>query len=263
VLSSLFFCHAADAGYMPLSSGYLLFSALSKHLGASTAGELLHTWDEGQFFTLSSIMPDYFWKTFRCSSQDGNILFEKGALFAFRASFPDVPVFDDFASSVVGASLTLGSAAFKILKASQIGENDMSRRMDFDDLTLIPPFPEVAVDFILPTGFKSNERQMIFPVPELFFGSLAIRWQKGTKTETPFDKNLFNRVSVESYSLSSAATSLKNNQVFRGCVGSARYSFKKLSEAERAFLSRLASLAPFCGVGYKVAQGMGLVKVQF
>ena len=263
MLSSLFFCKAVNGGHLPLSSGYLLFSAISKHLGSSAAGDLLHVRDEGQFFTLSSMMPDYFWRTFRCASQNGNVFFDKGAPFTFRASFSDAPAIDDFASHIVGTSLTLGGASFKVLKASQVGENDMSRRVDFEDLALIPPFPEVSVDFILPTGFKSNDRQMIFPVPELFFGSLAIRWQKGTKAKELFDKTLFSRVLVESYSLSTAAVRLKNDQVFRGCVGNVRYSFKELSEAERISLSRLVSIAPFCGVGYKVAQGMGLVKIQF
>ncbi|MDR1649709.1 MAG: CRISPR system precrRNA processing endoribonuclease RAMP protein Cas6, partial [Synergistaceae bacterium] len=160
-------------------------------------------------------------------------------------------------------SLTIGGAGFRVLNASQPGENEMSRLIDAEELRQTPPSSGVSVDFLLPAGFKSGGRQITFPTPEIFFGSLSIRLQKIAQMEAPFDGALFGRVSVGDYSLSSVAVRLKNDQVFRGCVGNARYSFGTLSEAEQAFLSRLAALAPFCGVGYKVAQGMGLVKIRF
>jgi CRISPR-associated endoribonuclease Cas6 len=268
MISSLFFCCAAESGHVPISSGYLLFSALSRHLDSSPLQEILHAKDDGRLFTLSSLMPDYFWKTFRCTPHRGNIVFEKGALFAFRVSLPDLDAFESFSSRVLGALLTLDGASFKVLGASQSGENDMSRQMDPEELNLIPPFSGVSVDFLLPTGFKSNGRQNIFPAPELFFGSLAIRRQKvmgeAFDAEKFFDRNkIFGRVSVTGYSLSSRAVRLKNDQVFRGCVGDVRYSFEDLPETDRALLSQLAALAPFCGVGYKVAQGMGLVNTHF
>jgi CRISPR-associated endoribonuclease Cas6 len=214
------------------------------------------------------MMPDYFWTTFRCTPKNGNIFFEKGASFAFRASFSDADVFRGFASHVVGATLTIDGAGFGVLGASQPGENEMSRRISVEELERILPYSDVSVDFILPTGFKSGNRQITFPTPEIFFGSLSIRLQKTTAQkimamEAPFGNTVFSRVSVKDHSLSSTAVRLKNGQVFRGCIGGVRYSFESLSEAERAFLSRLAALAPFCGVGYKVTQGMGLVKIQF
>jgi len=135
--------------------------------------------------------------------------------------------------------------------------------MEFEELAFIPPHRKVFVDFILPTGFKSNDRQSTFPTPELFFTSLALRRQKRSEVKEAFDKSVFSKVLVEKYSLFSVAVRLKNAQTFLGCVGSVRYSFEQLSETERTFLSDLASLAPFCGVGYKVTQGMGLVKVRF
>jgi CRISPR-associated endoribonuclease Cas6 len=208
-------------------------------------------------------MPDYFWKTFRCAPQQGDIVFEKGAFFAFRVSLSNADAFEDFSSRVLGASLTLGGASFEVLEASRSGENAMSRRITLRELSLIPPFTGVSVDFLLPAGFKSNDRQNIFPTPELFFGSVAIRRQKQAGTEEAFDKTLFSRVSVANYSLSSRAVRLKNNQVFRGCVGNVRYSFEGLPKTDQAYLSQLAALAPFCGVGYKVTQGMGMVKIHF
>jgi CRISPR-associated endoribonuclease Cas6 len=231
-------------------------------LGNSPAGRLLHAEDGERLFTLSPMMPDYFWTTYRCAPKGGNILFERGASFAFRASFQDAEVFHGFSSHVIDTILTLDGTGFKVL-ASQPGENEMSRQMSMEELSQIPPSSGVSVDFILPAGFKSAGRQTTFPLPETFFSSLSIRWQKIMGTEGPFDKSIFDRVSVEDYTLSSVAVRLKNNQVHRGCVGRIRYSFAALPEAERAFPSRLTALAPFCGVGYKVAQGMGLIGFNF
>jgi CRISPR-associated endoribonuclease Cas6 len=163
----------------------------------------------------------------------------------------------------VGATLTIDGAGFDVLKASRPGENEMSRQVSIEELNRILPYSDVYVDFLLPTGFKSGNRQITFPKPEIFFGSLSIRLQKSMAMENFFDNAIFSRVSIGDYSLSSTAVRLKNNQVFRGCTGKVRYSFETLAEAERVFLSRLAALAPFCGVGYKVTQGMGLVKIQF
>jgi CRISPR-associated endoribonuclease Cas6 len=175
----------------------------------------------------------------------------------------DAKSLEDFSSQATGAILTMGGASFRVLGASAIDENEMSQCLDMKKQDLTQPFHGVSIDFLLPTGFKSNNRQVIFPTPELFFGSLAIRWLKLTQNGEPYDPVAFGMVMVENYSLSSAAVRLKNNQVFRGCVGNVRYSFNALPDESRSFLSRLASLAPFCGVGYKVSQGMGLVKIRF
>jgi CRISPR-associated endoribonuclease Cas6 len=262
LISSLFHCQALDAGYIPISNGYLLFSALSRCLGDSPEGRFLHAEDDGRFFTLSPLMPDYFWTTFRCSPKNGNIFFEKEASFAFRVTFSDAGAFRAFTSRTAGAVLTIDGAGFRILGASQPGENEMSRQMDAEELRQTPPSSGVSVEFLLPAGFKSGGRQITFPTPEIFFGSLSIRLQKTLKIDVPFGSAAFGRVLVEDYALSSAVVRLKNNQIFRGCAGRVRYSFGALSGEERAFLSQLAALAPFCGVGYKVAQGMGLVKVR-
>ncbi|MDR1620925.1 MAG: CRISPR system precrRNA processing endoribonuclease RAMP protein Cas6 [Synergistaceae bacterium] len=263
MISSLFHCQSLTTGHVPISSGYLLFSALSRYLGDSPEGRILHAEDEGRIFTLSPMMPDYFWTTYRCAPKNGNIFFEKGASFAFRASFSDADVFHGFASGVVGAALTIDGAGFRVLKASRPGENEMSRQISVEELNSIPPSLDVFVNFVLPTGFKSNDRQITFPAPEIFFGSLAIRLQKIVKAEAFADNTILRRVLVEDHFLSSVAVRLKNNQIFRGCVGKVHYSLGALSEPERGSLSRLAALAPFCGVGYKVTQGMGLVDIRF
>jgi hypothetical protein len=219
LFSSLFYCQALDTGHIPISGGYLLFSALSRRLEGSPASDFLHAEGGECFFTLSPMMPDYFWTTYRCTSRDGNVFFEKGTSFAFRAAFSDSDAFRCFASRVVGASLAIGGAGFKVLRASQPGENEMSRQTSVEELRKTPPYSDISVDFILPTGFKSSGRQITFPTPEIFFGSLLIRLQKFMKSQSSFDSAFFGRVLVEDYALSSTAVRLKNDQVFRGCAG--------------------------------------------
>ena len=262
MFSSLFSCQS-EGGNLPLSNGYLLFSALSRHFALYPGQDILHKQETGDLFTLSALMPDYFWKKPRWTFKSKDIAFEKGALFAFRVSFQEDRAFELFSSKIVGARLTLGGASFKVLRAFPREENELCQQVSLEELKSVPPYSGISVDFLLPAGFKSSDKQNIFPTSELFFGSLALRWQRWAKTEEVFDKTLFNRVLIEQFSLSSVAVRLKNDQVFRGCVGNVRYSFRNLSETGKQFLSLLATLAPFCGVGYKVTQGMGLVKIRF
>jgi CRISPR-associated endoribonuclease Cas6 len=262
MFSSLFYCQSEEGNYLPLSNGYLLFSALSRHFTLYPGQDILHEQETGGLFTLSALMPDSFWKkpgwTFK-----KDIALEKGALFAFRISFQEDRAFEFFSSNIVGARLTLGGASFKVLRAFPREENELCQQISLEELKSVPPYSGISVDFLLPAGFKSSDKQNIFPTSELFFGSLALRWQRWAKTGEAFDQTLFSSVLIEQFSLSSVAVRLKNDQIFRGCIGNVCYSFRNLSETGKRFLSLLAALAPFCGVGYKVTQGMGLVKIRF
>jgi CRISPR-associated endoribonuclease Cas6 len=262
MISSLILCHSINAGLLPVSNGYLLHSALSLLLESTPAAVALHPKGKERFFTLSPMMPESFWSTQSHPRQKGDFSFECGAPFAFRVSFSDEALYDSFVSRVSGAQITLGGAGFSVTRVSIPGENETSRRFTAEELAEIQPFQGISVDFVLPTGFKSNERQVTFPTPELFFGSIAARMEIVSGDAQDFDRSVFGRVLVGNYDLSSSAVQLKNDQVFRGCVGRVVYSFGNLPERERVFLSQAAALAPFCGVGYKVSQGMGLVRVR-
>ena len=104
--------------------------------------------------------------------------------------------------------------------------------------------------------------QNIFPTPDFWFRSLAARWktaygenpledlkqenleQKHPKLENPI-KNALANTFVADYSLRSAAVVLKENLVFRGCVGRVRYVWKNESTAVRKALACLTAFAFF------------------
>ena len=87
MISSLVFCRAMMDGYVPVSNGYLLFSALSHRIAAVDSSQLLH--QEKHLFCCSALLPEFFWQTLRCSSSNGKIHFNKKDIFAFRISFLD------------------------------------------------------------------------------------------------------------------------------------------------------------------------------
>ena len=142
----------------------------------------------------------------------------------------------------------------------------MSRQTDEGALRESPPCGGADVTFLSPTGFKSGAVQNILPSPELWFRSLAARW-KTACGENPLEnlgqENPIKNTFVADYSLRSAAVVLKENLVFRGCVGRVRYDWKNESTAVRKALACLTAFAFFCGVGYKTTQGMGQVLAEF
>jgi len=219
---------------------------------------------------LSALTPESFWRTLHYSWGKGVLQLQKGDRLAFRVSFLDDALLEPFAEVVTGSSLTLGGAPVGVKRVSRPGENAMSRQTDEGALRETPPCGGADVTFLSPTGFKSGAVQNIFPAPELWFGSLAARWKtaygenplENLKLEHPI-KNALANTFVADYSLRSAAVVLKENLVFRGCVGRVRYVWKNESTAVRKALACLTAFAFFCGVGYKTTQGMGQVLAEF
>ena len=266
LISSLVLCEALSDGHVPVSNGYLLFSALARRLSGFGGPEPLHGAPGFKGVALSALTPESFWRTLHYSWGKGVLQLQKGDRLAFRVSFLDDALLKSFTEAVTGSSLTLGGAPVGVKRVSRPGENAMSRQTDEGALRERPPCGGADVTFLSPTGFKSGAVQNIFPAPELWFGSLAARWKtaygenplENLKLENPI-KNTF----VADYSLRSAAVALKENLIFHGCVGRVRYVWKNESTAVRKALACLTAFAFFCGVGYKTTQGMGQVLVEF
>ena len=261
MISSLVLCEALSDGHVPVSNGYLLFSALTRRLSEFGGPELLHGAPGFKGVALSALTLEFFWRTLYYSWGKGVLQLRKGDALAFRIAFLEDALLDSFAQAVAGSSLTLGGAPIGVRKVSRPGENAMSRRTDEGALRESPPCGGVDVTFLSPTGFKSGSVQNILPAPELWFHSLAARW-KTAYGESLIEDTLENTF-VADYSLRSAAVVLKDNLVFRGCVGRVRYVWKNERMAVRKALACLTAFAFFCGVGYKTTQGMGQVMTEF
>lgn len=266
MISSLVLCEALSDGHVPVSNGYLLFSALARRLSEFGGPEPLHGAPGFKGVALSALTPESFWRTLHYSWGKGVLQLQKGDRLAFRVSFLDDALLEPFAEAVTGSSLTLGGAPVGVKRVSRPGENAMSRQTDEGALRESPPCGGVDVTFLSPTGFKSGAVQNILPSPELWFRSLAARW-KTAYGENPLEnlgqENPIKNTFVADYSLRSAAVVLKENLVFRGCVGRVRYVWKNESTAVRKALACLTAFAFFCGVGYKTTQGMGQVLAEF
>ena len=280
LISSLVLCEALSDGHVPVSNGYLLFSALTRRLSEFGGPEPLHGAPGFKGVALSALTPESFWRTLHYSWGKGVLQLQKGDRLAFRVSFLDDALLEPFAEAVTGSSLTLGGAPVGVKRVSRPGENAMSRQTDEGALRGLSPCGGADVTFLSPTGFKSGAVQNILPSPELWFRSLAARWktaygenplenlnqenldQEHPKLENPI-KNALANTFVADYSLRSAAVVLKENLVFRGCVGRVRYVWKNESTAVRKALACLTAFAFFCGVGYKTTQGMGQVLAEF
>lgn len=261
MISSLVLCEALSDGHLPVSNGYLLFSALTRRLSERGVPECLHGVSGFNGAALSALTPESFWRTLHYSWGKGVLQLKKGEKLAFRVSFLEDALLDSFAQAVAGSSLTLGGAPIGVRHVSCPGENAMSRRVNEEELRESPPCNGADVVFLSPSGFKSGSVQNILPEPIFWFRSLAARW-KAAYGESLIEDTLENTF-VADYSLRSAAVLLKESLVFRGCVGRIRYVWKNERTAVRKALACLTAFAFFCGVGYKTTQGMGQVMTEF
>lgn len=257
MISSLVFCSAVAAGEIPLSNGYLLFSALSKTLLNSGGVNFFHeeVAQGRKAFSLSALMPANFWLKFSCASVNGSLCFSSGDAFAFRISFLDDELFTAFFNSIIEQRIKVGNALFDVFSVSLPGDNEMSIAFSPEFLRTLPPCSGAEIHFISPVGFRSSGIQKMLPIPELLFGSLAEQWSlafgESLLSEIPHD------VLVGQFSLRSCAVLLKNRSVSRGCIGKISFDWRKKKKETRQALSCLVSFSFFCGVGYKTTQGLG------
>lgn len=262
MVSSLVFCNTVLDGAMPLSNGYLLFSALSKAFSERGNADFLHKKDTSgrKFFSLSALMPTDFWKKGFSSAQGRVLRFHGGDSFAFRIAFLDDDLFPKLSHELSGHVLTLVQAQFVVTSVSAPGDHEMSRVVSPSLLKVLPDYQGVEMRFISPVGFNSDGIQKSLPEPGVLFNSLVNRW------ESAFGERFFDEVPrdilVGQFSLHSCAVLLKNRSVIRGCMGWIHYDWRNAEKEARQALSCLASFAFFCGVGYKTSQGLGQVLPQ-
>lgn len=127
---------------------------------------------------------------------------------------------------------------------------------------LIPSAPtdSAGLQFVSPTGFKRDGRQLFLPLPDLIFGSLLRRWRLLLDPEGwPGFEEALPRITLQNYCAESRAVKLRQDRIVRGFCGEAEFTLPGSDGPERSALSALAGLAFFTGVGYKTTQGMGEV----
>ena len=182
-----------------------------------------------------------------------------------RFTFLDETFFAGFAHAVmrlgVGGIVTLGSGRFEVEELiTQPKDSPWSRYDDFQGLwDRASREKEITLGFRSPTAFRSSGRNLVFPQPELVFGSLIARWNAYSEIN-PGDSlgdEWLSKVVVSRHSLN---TRLLDFGSYRqvGFTGKCTFELKDSAAEEAArWMNALADFAFYAGVGAKTTMGMG------
>ncbi|MCB0039196.1 MAG: CRISPR system precrRNA processing endoribonuclease RAMP protein Cas6 [Caldilinea sp.] len=120
----------------------------------------------------------------------------------------------------------------------------------------------LTLEFASPTSFRSNNKNMPLPLPNLVFGSLVDRWNTFSSTvfNEEFRQFAEQMVAISRFSLDSHAVRQKNDALHMGCTGNVTYAVLGGSQYWRTALEILADFSLYSGVGVKTAAGMGQVR---
>lgn len=137
------------------------------------------------------------------------------------------------------------------------------------------PVPDhVTLRFVTPTTFRrsppkdsafaSATYDVPLPVPELLFGGLTRLWNAFSPQPLPQELQAFVRdcVVVSRYDLHTELVSFSGGRRGRvsGFVGECRFALRCPDAAWRRQIGLLGSFAPFAGVGWRTAMGLGQVQ---
>ena len=133
---------------------------------------------------------------------------------------------------------------------------DMVAEARYQDLLDCKPVSNLSLSFSSPASFRSQGISLLFPEPELVFGSLQQRWN--AVAPIPIDVNS-QCLYISRYNLrTSYIRFAKYNMT--GFQGKVEYRFSKhADQIQRQRILALAKFAQFSGIGYKTGMGMGQV----
>ncbi|MBA7586214.1 CRISPR-associated endoribonuclease Cas6 [subsurface metagenome] len=117
---------------------------------------------------------------------------------------------------------------------------------------------QVDLEFLSPTTFRSGGKNIIFPQPELVFGSYLNKWQ--TFSPIKLDDSLpswFDKVMVARYRLQTHILDFGSYREV-GFTGKCRFELDKATPDKVVVtLNALADFALYCGTGAKTTMCMG------
>ena len=259
MISLLIHCQAETNGKVPSTNGYRLLSALSHAMASSERPNIFHdTANKLKDFILSPLLPERCWKDrLACPAAD-ELKVVRQEEYAFRICFLDDEKALFFRDFFLGTRFNLASVDFKATES--VEESHFFRRDSKESLLALPAADGTELLLLTPTGIKSakSAASLLLPRPEDIFGNLVYRWKEHFGQALDAELN-YDAVSVVEFRLISRCARLKENSPLRGCVGTVRYSWKKLSCKQRSVLTALSLFAFYVGVGYKTTQGLGQI----
>ena len=165
--------------------------------------------------------------------------------------------------------LRFGEALFLIQEALVTpGSHPWAGYTSWEELAArAQPVEELTLEFVSPTAFSFGEkswgrRMVVFPLPELVFGSLARTWNAYAPPPVQVEAGVLEQWSAESVIVKQIAALRTRMLNFSGrpqvgFVGRVTYGLMGANDVARLQVSMLADFAFYGGVGYKRAMGMG------
>ena len=124
------------------------------------------------------------------------------------------------------------------------------------------PRPRLSFQFLSPTAFRFSRISVPVPMPDLFFGSLADRWNalSPIKVEETFRDAARTGIAISDLELRSLPVLVKGKALHIGSVGTITYRALKLDRYQLGLMHLLADFSFYSGVGIKTSIGMGQVQ---
>lgn len=121
------------------------------------------------------------------------------------------------------------------------------------------PQRRVTFSFTSPVAFKSKDRTMPLPLPDLVFGSLLQKWNAFAPLALPDELRRYASecLAISRFHLRSHAVGAKDDGLRVGAAGEVTYASLNYDRYWMSLIHALGELARFAGVGAAVTQGMG------
>ncbi len=122
-----------------------------------------------------------------------------------------------------------------------------------------PPPRQVTLVFTSPTTFRSQERHVPVPLPDLVFGSLLERWNAYATVAFPAETRRYAEecLAISRYELATRAVPGKQGSLRVGAVGRITYTTLNYDRYWMSVVATLAAFALFSGVGAGTTVGLG------
>jgi CRISPR-associated endoribonuclease Cas6 len=120
---------------------------------------------------------------------------------------------------------------------------------------------DFKVNFLTPTSFRSQGKQILYPSPELVFRSLFTKWntfcdERMPKIEIDWADTLW----ISQYNLQTKSIAFGNYQIV-GCIGAVKYvpAHNRRDLFNLKIANAILQFGNFCAVGYKTTMGLGRI----
>jgi CRISPR-associated endoribonuclease Cas6 len=235
---------------------YALFLNLLKASEPSLSEEL-HSLDGPKPFTVSPLQGKFG------RDKDGLRLLPKSK-YSVRLTFLRSDVFAHFLNGALkwgDNTLEFGSAFLQIREIETFGkENPVVSFQSYQGiLDSASAKRHIELEFLSPTAFRSGgKRNVVFPQPELVFGSYLNRWQAFSPVKLDDSiSSWLSKIVVARYRLETRILHFGSYQEV-GFTGRCRFELDKNTPEEAVVaLNALTDFAFYSGTGAKTTMGMG------